>query len=199
MSHSSDGMHLFEFALRDFANLERACTDDSVVLLHDCLPNDAAVAARRRTKGWTGDVWKLVVCLRKYRPDLEITVVDVPESGLGIVRGLDPRSTVLDDRRDEVLSEMLPLDIHSFAGGMEATLKPVPGDWGTLRSALPSRPYRRQSRPLLRAGRLMRHVVAKKLGRRVLGRDAADARLRARVEDPGRPAARGKLPDGSNP
>jgi methyltransferase family protein len=194
-----DGMHLFEFALRDFANLERACTENSVVLLHDCLPSDAAVAARERRKGWTGDVWKLIVCLRKYRPDLEITVVDVPESGLGIVRGLDPRSTVLHDRRTEVLRELLPLDVHSLAGGMEAALNPVPGDWGTLRSVLPSRPYRRRSRPLLRAGRFMRHAVAKKLRRRVRGRDAADARLRARVEELEDTAARGKLPDGSNP
>ena len=180
-----DGMHLFEFALRDFANLERVCTEDSVVVLHDCLPSDTAVAARTWAKGWTGDVWKLVICLRKYRPDLEITVVDVPESGLGIVRGLDPRSTVLNDRRDEVLRELLPLDVDSLPGGLEGTLNPVPGDWATLRSVLPARPYRRRSRRLLRAGRFMRHAVAKKLARRVRGRDAADARLRARIEELG--------------
>jgi hypothetical protein len=180
-----DGMHLFEFALRDFANLERVCTEDSVVVLHDCLPSDTAVAARTWAKGWTGDVWKLVICLRKYRPDLEITVVDVPESGLGIVRGLDPRSTVLNDRRDEVLRELLPLDVDSLPGGIEGTLNPVPGDWATLRSVLPARPYRRRSRRLLRAGRFMRHAVAKKLARRVRGRDAADARLRARIEELG--------------
>lgn len=183
-----DGMHLFEFALRDFANLERACTEDSVVLLHDCLPSDTVVAARRRPrKGWTGDVWKLVLCLRKYRPDLETTVLDVPESGLGIVRGLDPKSTVLNDQRREILRDLLPLKFDSNVGGLEAELDPLPGDWATLRSVLPSRPYSRRFRPFLRAGRFARHLVAKKLARRALGRDAAAARLRARVEEVGRP------------
>ena len=37
-----DGMHLFEFALRDFANLEPHCTPESVIVLHDCLPANPA-------------------------------------------------------------------------------------------------------------------------------------------------------------
>jgi hypothetical protein len=31
-----DGMHLFEFALRDFANLEKCCGPASTMLVHDC-------------------------------------------------------------------------------------------------------------------------------------------------------------------
>jgi predicted O-methyltransferase YrrM len=181
-----DGMHLFEFALRDFANLERSCTPDSVVILHDCLPGKAAVTSRKqRRKGWTGDVWKLAACLSRYRPDLETTVLDVPESGLGIVRGLDPESTVLNEGRREILREFLPLKLDSPAG-REARLNPVPGDWETLRSLLPSRPYRRRSRALLRAGRFARHTLAKKLTRPALGQEAAAARLRARIVQPGR-------------
>src|SRR5271163_5187067 len=44
-----DGMHLFEFALRDFANLEKYCHRDSTILVHDCYPVDRASAARERT------------------------------------------------------------------------------------------------------------------------------------------------------
>jgi hypothetical protein len=177
-----DGMHLFEFALRDFANLERSCTPDSVIILHDCLPANSKVASRNPTKRWTGDVWKLAVCLRRYRPDLETTVLDVPSSGLGIVRGLDPHSTVLTSRRREILRELLPLDLDSPVG-REAKLSGVRGDWETLSSLLPSRPYRRTSRGVLRAGRFMRHAFAKKLERSVHGRDAAIERLRLRTQE----------------
>ena len=60
-----DGMHLFEFALRDFINLERACSRDAVILINDCNPPDSVAAARERTTSfWTGDVWKLVLALR---------------------------------------------------------------------------------------------------------------------------------------
>ena len=101
-----DGMHLFEYVLRDFANVERSATSETVVLLHDCLPVDAASAARERTTAlWTGDVWKSALVLLRYRPDLSLTVVDAPPSGLVVVRGLDPASTVLDDNMESILAE----------------------------------------------------------------------------------------------
>src|ERR1700720_3294868 len=69
-----DGMHLFEFALRDFINLEKYCSPAATILVHDCYPIDAVSAARRRTTTvWSGDVWKLFHSLKKYRPDLELT------------------------------------------------------------------------------------------------------------------------------
>jgi hypothetical protein len=101
-----DGMHLFEYVVRDFANVERCATPDTVVVLHDCLPIDAPSAARDRTTAlWTGDVWKAVLVLRRYRPDLRLTVIDAPPSGLVIVRGLDPASTVLNDSVESILEE----------------------------------------------------------------------------------------------
>ena len=106
-----DGMHLFEYALRDFMNVERYCEDDSVVLVHDCMPIDAVVSSReRQTTRWTGDVWKLVVCLREYRPDLAVSVVDAAPSGLGVVTGLDSSSTVLEERLEEILERFIELD-----------------------------------------------------------------------------------------
>ena len=36
-----DGMHHFEFALRDFINVEKYCSADSIILIHDVYPIDA--------------------------------------------------------------------------------------------------------------------------------------------------------------
>ncbi len=91
-----DGLHYFEQTLRDFINLEKYAGKDSVILIHDCLPVNSQVAKRNRTTAfWTGDVWKIIPCLRTVRPDLEITTVPVSPSGLAIIRRLDPTSTVL--------------------------------------------------------------------------------------------------------
>src|SRR5205085_2693143 len=54
-----DGMHLFEYVLRDFRNIEANCSADSLVLVHDCFPLSADAADRERGGDtWTGDTWK---------------------------------------------------------------------------------------------------------------------------------------------
>ena len=86
-----DGMHHFEFALRDFANIERYCTRGSTILIHDCYPLDRETARRDGSQPfWSGDIWRLIVLLKKYRPDLAIHTIATPPTGLGIVRNLDP-------------------------------------------------------------------------------------------------------------
>lgn len=78
-----DGMHQFEFALRDFANLERHCSRDSTILIHDCYPMDRESAGRvPRSVNWSGDIWRLIVLLKKYRPDLAIHSIGTPPTGL---------------------------------------------------------------------------------------------------------------------
>jgi len=70
-----DGMHQFEFALRDFINIEKHCTSRSTILIHEVLtdPWSRHTAEReRRTGFWSGDIWRLVLLLRKYRPDLGV-------------------------------------------------------------------------------------------------------------------------------
>ena len=87
-----DGLHHFEALLRDFINTERFCHDRSVILLHDCLPlnermaerdfrEDEAEDADTRT-AWTGDVWRLLPILQKYRPDLRVQQFDCGPTGL---------------------------------------------------------------------------------------------------------------------
>ena len=133
-----DGMHLFEFALRDFMHLEEFCTSDSVILLHDCYPGNAKIGARKAiTDWWAGDVWKLVVCLKEYRPDLRISVVDVPPTGLGILTGLNPASRVLKDHYEEICGRFLTMDYSAVADGKEQKLNRVANDWEVVQRLLP--------------------------------------------------------------
>lgn len=101
-----DGMHLYEFLLRDFINTEAVMNPDGVIVLHDCLPWEEGMAERDRsranTRAWTGDVWKVVPILQRYRPDLTVTVLDAAPTGLVTITGLDPSSTVLRDAYDEI-------------------------------------------------------------------------------------------------
>ena len=86
-----DGMHHFEYALRDFINIEPLCRTGSVVFIHDCYPIDARSAERDQvTAFWSGDIWRLLVLLKKYRPDLAIHTLGTPPTGLGLITRLDP-------------------------------------------------------------------------------------------------------------
>lgn len=99
-----DGMHLSEFALRDFINLEKLMTPAGVIVFDDMLPRNSLEAARvRRTRDWTGDVYKVADILVKHRPDLKLIPVNTAPTGTLVVVGLDPTSTVLEDRYDAVL------------------------------------------------------------------------------------------------
>lgn len=99
-----DGMHWFEYALRDFINIERYATPATVVVFDDVLPNHPLQAHRDRQTGfWTGDVWKLVPCLRRYRPDLTVVELDTRPTGLLLVLGLSPSNRELSDRYDEII------------------------------------------------------------------------------------------------
>ena len=106
-----DGFHVYEYLLRDFINTEKHGRRNSVIFLHDCLPRVAIMAERRPRRdgefkyGWTGDVWKVVPILRKYRPDLKIYALDCPPSGLIMITNLDPASTVLDEKYYEAIKE----------------------------------------------------------------------------------------------
>jgi hypothetical protein len=129
-----DGMHLFEFALRDFINIERACARDSVILIHDCVPIDAVTSARERTTSvWTGDVWKLVLVLKRLRPDLHIRTSDAGPSGLAIVSNLDPHSTVLPDQLDEIVEDYVGLGYDAIAADKRAALNVVTDAWAEIR------------------------------------------------------------------
>lgn len=101
-----DGMHLFEFVLRDFINTEKCCHKNSIILLHDTMPKDEITSRRDRcTDFWTGDVFKMILILKKYRPDLSIYNLNSEPSGLAVVKNLDPTSKVLEENYEEILKE----------------------------------------------------------------------------------------------
>ena len=106
-----DGMHRFEFALRDFIAIERLATAQSTVLVHDTYPLDRATATRERaTRFWSGDIWRLVLALKKYRPDLSVHTLATMPTGLTVIRGLNPASNVLAEKLDEIIAEFMALD-----------------------------------------------------------------------------------------
>jgi hypothetical protein len=129
-----DGMHLFEYALRDFINVERCSVPGTVVLVHDCYPLDEITAAREQSTTFsTGDVWKLTLCLKKYRPDLQVRTLAAVSSGLAVIRGLDRRSTILADRLDALCREYVPMPYSAIADQKAEALSLVRGDWETAR------------------------------------------------------------------
>jgi len=86
-----DGMHEYNFVLRDIENTVRYMQDDAVIIIHDCNPQsrEAAVSpeeweARGGNDTWNGNVWKSIVHLRSLRSDLTSFVLDC-DYGLGIV------------------------------------------------------------------------------------------------------------------
>jgi len=128
-----DGMHQFEFAFRDFINIERYCTRDSAILIHDVYPIDAISAARERASSfWSGDIWRLILILKKYRPDLVVNTIGARPTGLGIVQNLDPGSTVLRERQDEIIAEFLAVDMPVQEVLKKEMLNHFPNDWPSI-------------------------------------------------------------------
>ena len=112
-----DGMHLFEYVLRDFINVEKNVNHHSVIIIDDIFPSTEAQASReRKTKAWMGDVWKIKECLAIYRPDLICISVDTYPSGLLLVFGADCASTILTEKYNEIVKRFakistVPADI----------------------------------------------------------------------------------------
>jgi hypothetical protein len=119
-----DGLHWFDFLLRDFINTEQHCSANSLIVLHDCLPpgfymtsrdiNDANHPQSAFQGWWSGDVWKMVPTLQRHRPDLDIKVIDCAPTGLVIVSGLDPKSTVLASQYASIIEEFELMSRRQF-------------------------------------------------------------------------------------
>ncbi len=126
-----DGLHTYEQTLLDFIQIEKYCHKLSIAAFHDCLPLTKGIAQRETPNsfwiGWCGDVWKILPILKKYRPDLTLTMVGAAPSGLLLVQGLDPDSRVLADNFHKIRQEFDPLEYtqdffeRNLAGSLPAS------------------------------------------------------------------------------
>lgn len=106
-----DGMHLFEFVLRDFMHVERLSSPGTLVVVDDVFPSHPAQAERkRRTRVWTGDVWKLQQCLAEKRGDLVLVPVNTGPTGLLLIAGLNPSDKVLWDAYNPIVRRYVEMD-----------------------------------------------------------------------------------------
>jgi tetratricopeptide (TPR) repeat protein len=132
-----DGLHTFEQVLRDFINVEKLAGDKTVVLIHDCFAIDNLTAEReRKTIFWTGDVWKIIPILREFRPDLNVFTIPAPPSGVGVVTGLDPLSTVLADQFDEIVARYWSLPVEPDVARRRQQLAAIANDWAQVEARL---------------------------------------------------------------
>ena len=103
-----DGMHLAEYVLRDFINVERHVSPSATVVIDDVLPEQHVMALRdRQFNAWCGDVYKLLLILQEYRPELDVKVYPAMKrpyrKGLAVIRGLDPSQTSLTKHYEEIV------------------------------------------------------------------------------------------------
>ncbi len=154
-----DGMHLSEFALRDFVNVERHADWTAAIVFDDILPRDIPEANRdRTTHQWTGDVYKVLEVIEEHRPDLIVLRVGTEPTGLGLVLGLDPDSTVLADRLDAITDAIVQPDpqpvpeaVLERRGALEPDAVLGASFWGVLRDLRDRGVSRDEGLPVLRA------------------------------------------------
>ncbi|KPA17221.1 methyltransferase type 11 [Candidatus Magnetomorum sp. HK-1] len=132
-----DGLHLFEQTLKDFISVEKNSHPDTIVLVHDCIPIDQLSSSRTRTTTfWSGDVWKLIPCLKTYRPDLKIFTIMAKPTGLALITKLDPKSTILEDQFDSIIKKFINLDYSSIEKEWQTILNTVPNNWTNIQNLL---------------------------------------------------------------
>ena len=116
-----DGMHLFEFLLRDLMHVSRFLRPNSIVVMHDCLPLTEHMALREQKKSdstepmanwWTGDVWKIIYVVKKYMPKVAMTCFDCPPTGLIALTNAKGVGAELEDRYFEIVAEFMNMDVQ---------------------------------------------------------------------------------------
>lgn len=135
-----DGAHVFAQSLRDFMNVERFCGGRSLVLFHDTIPLDEITQRPdRQRKFYTGDVWKTILCLKHYRPDLDIFTIATPSSGLTVLTGLNPDSCILAACYEEAVDRFIELPYIELQGREHEMLNVVPNERDTVAERLKRR------------------------------------------------------------
>ncbi len=110
-----DGLHQFDQVVRDFQNVEKTSKPDTVVILDDILPSHPDQTPRKLVPGaWTGDVWKIILILKQYRPDLTITMLDSSPTGLMVVTGLKSENEILAKNYKKIVKDWMDVELPEY-------------------------------------------------------------------------------------
>ncbi|MGQ0564694.1 MAG: class I SAM-dependent methyltransferase [Gemmobacter sp.] len=111
-----DGMHKFEFLLRDLMNAERFMAKDGMIFMHDTSPKRSGMSNRDPLPkvAWTGDVWKLLPIIAEYRPDLKVDHLDCRPTGLTMVRGDWGKNDALTKNYDAIIARYMDMTLEEF-------------------------------------------------------------------------------------
>jgi hypothetical protein len=155
-----DGMHLAEYALRDFINTEKFCHPGSVIVLDDMLPRSDVEAARERSLAagrgaWAGDVYKVIETLRRVRPDLVVLEMDTAPTGTLVVLLPDPDNRDLVDVYDQAVREYVVPDPQLVPDWSLNRTRAIRGE-DLLRSPVWQTVRRTRSQPSARARATLR-------------------------------------------
>jgi len=110
-----DGMHLFEYALRDFLGALKYANEKTVIVFDDVLPYNAAIAAREQPPGdWTGDVWKIIPALEDHC-DSVAALVDVSPTGAFVLWDFDPDVlTYMTENYDAIVRDYMDRELPQW-------------------------------------------------------------------------------------
>lgn len=136
-----DGMHLFEYALRDLIGTEAHADPSGVIYLHDCFPYTYKMTTRdleNLPTVWTGDVWKLVPILLEHRPGLTLTALDAAPSGLLALTGLDPSDTTLRDNLETLVRDWRDVTLEDYGVERFFSLLPYQSAADAARNDMPA-------------------------------------------------------------
>ena len=152
-----DGMHLFEFALRDFMHVERLLGPDAIVVIDDIFPNHPAQAQRERnTRVWTGDVWHLLKTLQSARPDLALCALDTSPSGLLVIAALNSDNRELWQRYNPLVraAQLAPKPVPDTVVHRQGAIAPAGASLDRLLQML--RTFREPGQPLRKTREALR-------------------------------------------
>ena len=101
----------------------------SAVLFHDTVPLDEVTQRPdRQRKFYTGDVWKTILCLKHYRPDLDIFTIATPWSGLTVITGLDATSRIISENYNAAVARFMDMPYSEIANNLDGALNIVSND-----------------------------------------------------------------------
>jgi hypothetical protein len=93
-----DGMHEYDYVLRDVSSSLNYLDENGVIILHDCNPLIAEAEVsfedwknRNYSGEWNGNVWKIILHLKSMRDDVNVFTLDT-DQGLGIITKGIPKS-----------------------------------------------------------------------------------------------------------